>query len=253
MSSERLSTAANSPKRLVTSDSSTATPRPGSRSSARVSGGRSVVPLSSTLALLLFSRSKPLVCAQALGEALAGGRLAGALGAVINTLQATLHVPHAEPAQRLGLPGARPVVGCGQASDGGVTAQDQVSQSPSGEVGDGYALPGIAARGGDAARRVIRHRGHPVAGHRQRAAPGVGEPSVPDGWEPPLRRTTQHLVGGGVTVVLVLYARAVAVGCAAAAEEDAPVGSTREVVHGVAVRSHALAPLPPDLLPLRPR
>src|SRR5919112_4219736 len=131
-SSVRSSTATNSPKRLVTPESSTATLRCGSRAPC----GFSLVPLSSNpfssscaLQILPPSAYYPglqgtplspgpvrgsvpvslfmetaLVRGQTLGEAASGGSLAGALGAVVNTLQAPLHVTRAEPAQRLRLP-----------------------------------------------------------------------------------------------------------------------------------------------------
>src|SRR5215210_2301662 len=217
---------------------SPASPAPTTTASTAVSPGTGLFFMSS-------------VTTKTFGQGLAGRRLPGLFGVVVRLHQATLNVPGAQPAQRFRLPGARLVVDGWQAGHGGVPADDQVRKRLTREVRGRNALPRVAAGCRDTLGRVVGHRRHPIAGHRERSPPGVGEPRAFEGREPLPRRAAQHLVRGLVEVVVVPYARAVVVGRAAAAEEYAPVGRAGEVVHGVAVGGHALAALPADLCPLR--
>src|ERR687893_3185003 len=97
----------------------------------------------------------PSMFAQPFGEGFTRRWLARSFGAVVNFHQASLHESRAEPAQRLGFPGARFVVDGWQSGYVGVAAQDQVSQRSAREVGCRHALPRIAVRCSDTAGCVV--------------------------------------------------------------------------------------------------
>ena len=97
--------------------------------------------------------------------------------------------PHPEPAQRLGLPSARPVPDPRQAGELGVAADDQVGERAPGEVRRRHAVADVAAGAGDARRSVVGDVRMPVArarpaarpsgtGSRRRRAPGTSPTTV---------------------------------------------------------------------------
>ena len=92
----------------------------------------------------------------------------------------------------------------------------------------------------------------PVPGHAQGAAPGVSEADPAQAGEPGLDQRPEQLVGRGVTIEGGLDRRAEAIRCAAAAEQDPPIGGPRQVVDRQAVGRHDLAG-PADRGPVRIR
>ena len=66
----------------------------------------------------------------------------------------------------------------GQACQFRLATQDQIGERAAGEVRRADAVTDVAAGPGEARGRVQTHRGAPVAGDAQRAAPGVGDRQV---------------------------------------------------------------------------
>src|SRR5262249_4081221 len=120
-------------------------------------------------------RRSASVTAETLGERAAAGGPSGPLAARVHASEGPLHVAHAEEAERLRLPERGAVADDRQAGQGSRAPRDEIGERAAGEVGGADAVPRVAARPGEAGPAIVIDARHPVAGHRERAAPGVRE------------------------------------------------------------------------------
>src|SRR5439155_7176442 len=97
--------------------------------------------------------------AEALRQRAAVRGPAGPLGFVVHPGEGALDVAHAEPAQRLRLPGGGSVPDDRQSGQRGRSFGEKVGEGAPGQVRGGDTMAGVAARRGDARGAVVGDRG----------------------------------------------------------------------------------------------
>ena len=167
----------------------------------------------------------------------------------VGGLVGQVHAAHADPAQGLGFPAARPVPDPGQLGQRRRPAEHQVGQRAGSQVGGGHAVPDVPAGPTQPRGRVEVDRRLPVPRHGQHTTPAVRDRHVGDLRQDRVQRLSQPRDGASRYLTIPVESGTEPVGHAASADGDpvvdGPLG-VEEPVRGVAER---LPALPADVLP----